>query len=34
VVARKNRIMASSFHPELTNDSRLHQLFLEKVVGS
>jgi pyridoxal 5'-phosphate synthase pdxT subunit len=34
VVARKGRIMASSFHPELTNDSRLHQLFLEKVIGS
>lgn len=34
VVARKDRIMASSFHPELTNDSRLHQLFLEKVIGS
>ena len=34
VVARKNRIMASSFHPELTNDSRLHQLFLDSVIGS
>jgi pyridoxal 5'-phosphate synthase pdxT subunit len=34
VVARKDRIMASSFHPELTNDPRLHQLFLEKVIGS
>jgi 5'-phosphate synthase pdxT subunit len=34
VVARKGRIMASSFHPELTNDSRLHQLFLDSVVGA
>jgi pyridoxal 5'-phosphate synthase pdxT subunit len=34
VVARKDRIMASSFHPELTNDSRLHGLFLEQVIAS
>ena len=33
VVARKNRLMASSFHPELTGDDRLHQYFLERVIG-
>lgn len=29
VFARQARIMASSFHPELANDSRLHAMFLE-----
>jgi pyridoxal 5'-phosphate synthase pdxT subunit len=33
VVARKDRLMASSFHPELTGDDRLHQYFLEHVIG-
>jgi pyridoxal 5'-phosphate synthase pdxT subunit len=33
VVARKDRLMASSFHPELTGDDRLHQYFLERVMG-
>jgi pyridoxal 5'-phosphate synthase pdxT subunit len=33
VVARKDRLMASSFHPELTGDDRLHQYFLEQVIG-
>jgi pyridoxal 5'-phosphate synthase pdxT subunit len=33
VVARKDRLMASSFHPELTGDDRLHQYFLERVIG-
>jgi pyridoxal 5'-phosphate synthase pdxT subunit len=33
VVARKGRLMASSFHPELTGDDRLHQYFLEQVIG-
>jgi pyridoxal 5'-phosphate synthase pdxT subunit len=32
VVARKDRLMASSFHPELTGDDRLHQYFLERVI--
>ncbi len=34
VLARKGRLLASSFHPELTADTRLHQFFLESVVKS
>lgn len=29
VAARQGRLLATSFHPELTNDTRLHELFLE-----
>ncbi|EYB67698.1 glutamine amidotransferase subunit PdxT [Deinococcus phoenicis] len=29
VLARQGRLLASSFHPELTPDARLHALFLE-----
>jgi pyridoxal 5'-phosphate synthase pdxT subunit len=28
VLVQQGRLLASSFHPELTNDSRLHELFL------
>jgi len=28
VLAREGRLLASSFHPELTRDARIHQLFL------
>jgi len=28
VLARQGKLLASSFHPELTGDSRLHQMFL------
>lgn len=28
VLARQGRLLASSFHPELSGDTRLHQLFL------
>lgn len=31
VLARQGRLMASSFHPELTLDPRLHELFLELI---
>ncbi len=31
VVCREGRLLASSFHPELTADSRLHELFVEMV---
>ena len=34
VLARKDRLLVSSFHPELTSDPRLHQFFLNSVVGS
>ncbi len=33
VLVRHGRLMASSFHPELTHDDRLHRFFLEHVVG-
>lgn len=29
VAARQGRLLATSFHPELTNDARFHQYFLE-----
>lgn len=29
VLIRQNRILAATFHPELTNDRRVHQLFLD-----
>ncbi len=28
VMVRQDRILASSFHPELTGDDRIHRLFL------
>ncbi|CAB4699777.1 unannotated protein [freshwater metagenome] len=31
VVARDGRFLVASFHPELTDDTRLHQLFLDAV---
>ncbi|HEX2864128.1 MAG TPA: pyridoxal 5'-phosphate synthase glutaminase subunit PdxT [Deinococcales bacterium] len=33
VLARQGRFLASSFHPELSNDPRLHDYFLNEVVG-
>lgn len=29
VAVRQDRLMATSFHPELTNDDRLHEYFLQ-----
>lgn len=29
VMVRQGHVLGSSFHPELTNDDRLHQMFLE-----
>lgn len=34
VLAREGRLLASSFHPELTGDSRLHRLFLDLAVST
>ena len=34
VAAREGRLLATSFHPELTGDPRIHRLFVEAVVGS
>jgi len=32
-LVRKGRLLAATFHPELTEDTRVHQLFLEMVVN-
>lgn len=34
VAARDGRLVATSFHPELTGDVRFHRFFVEKVVGA
>jgi 5'-phosphate synthase pdxT subunit len=34
VAARKNNVLVTAFHPELTADNRLHQYFMDKVVLS
>lgn len=34
VAARQGRLMATSFHPELTGDPRVHRYFVDSVVGS
>jgi 5'-phosphate synthase pdxT subunit len=31
VLVRQGRFLVASFHPELTDDSRVHELFLDKV---
>ncbi|MGZ4359512.1 MAG: pyridoxal 5'-phosphate synthase glutaminase subunit PdxT [Gaiellaceae bacterium] len=31
VLARQGRILVAAFHPELTDDTRVHELFLESV---
>ncbi|MDQ6833551.1 MAG: pyridoxal 5'-phosphate synthase glutaminase subunit PdxT [Chloroflexota bacterium] len=32
VAARQDTLLATSFHPELTNDDRLHRYFIEEIV--
>ncbi len=34
VAARQGELLASAFHPELTNDLRFHQYFLDIVTGN
>jgi 5'-phosphate synthase pdxT subunit len=34
VAARQGDLMATSFHPELTGDPRVHRLFVEQIVGA
>jgi 5'-phosphate synthase pdxT subunit len=34
VAAREGRFLASSFHPELTDDLRLHRYFLDIIAGN
>ena len=31
VAARQGNMLATAFHPELTSDTRVHQLFIEMV---
>ncbi|MFL6020890.1 MAG: hypothetical protein ACJ74A_07085, partial [Gaiellaceae bacterium] len=31
VLLRQGRFLAASFHPELTEDTRVHELFLDQV---
>ncbi|HSM44689.1 MAG TPA: pyridoxal 5'-phosphate synthase glutaminase subunit PdxT, partial [Acidimicrobiia bacterium] len=31
VMVRQGRILATSFHPELTGDSRIHQMLLDLI---
>jgi 5'-phosphate synthase pdxT subunit len=33
-LVRQGRLLAATFHPELTSDTRVHQLFLDIVSGS
>lgn len=33
VLVRSKTVMAASFHPELTQDDRVHQLFFEMIAG-
>lgn len=33
VIARQGQFLATSFHPELTNDERVHRYFVEMVAG-
>jgi len=32
VAVRSERVLATSFHPEITGDTRIHQLFVEMVI--
>ena len=33
VLVKKDKLLASAFHPELTEDTRLHQYFLDSISG-
>jgi 5'-phosphate synthase pdxT subunit len=34
VLVREGQILAATFHPELSNDTRVHELFLDMVRAS
>ena len=34
VAVRQDKMLATSFHPELTDDTRVHELFVRMVEGS
>jgi 5'-phosphate synthase pdxT subunit len=33
-LVRQGNLLASSFHPEMTGDARIHRLFVDSIVGS
>jgi 5'-phosphate synthase pdxT subunit len=33
IAARQNKLLVSAFHPELTDDLRFHQYFLDIIAG-
>ncbi|MBU3750380.1 MAG: pyridoxal 5'-phosphate synthase glutaminase subunit PdxT, partial [Mycobacterium sp.] len=33
VAVRQGRVLATAFHPEVTGDRRVHQLFVDMVTG-
>lgn len=33
VMAREDRMLATSFHPEMTNDDRIHRYFVKEICG-
>jgi 5'-phosphate synthase pdxT subunit len=33
VAARQGKLLATAFHPELTDDGRVHRYFLEMIDG-
>jgi 5'-phosphate synthase pdxT subunit len=33
VFVRQDNVLATTFHPELTDDARIHRLFLELAAG-
>ncbi len=33
VLVREKKMLAATFHPELTGDSRIHRYFLDRIVG-
>jgi 5'-phosphate synthase pdxT subunit len=34
VAARQGGLLATTFHPELTGDPRVHRYFLDRVIGA
>ena len=33
VAVRQGSVLATSFHPELTDDARLHEAFIRRIAG-
>ncbi|MEM1812198.1 MAG: pyridoxal 5'-phosphate synthase glutaminase subunit PdxT, partial [Candidatus Nezhaarchaeales archaeon] len=34
VLVRQDKMLAATFHPELTNDTRIHELFIKNILCS